>query len=110
MKSIYLLSVLIFLSCQQPVDNKSDSSIVGNWENSQMEKCKKKVKSIANHPGMTIMLKDYNKSVEQFCECYCEEIEKTYKSFDESLEKMTNEQEHSKLQKYCITGTDNFKK
>ena len=110
MKSICLLSVLIFLSCQQPLDNKSDSSIVGNWENSQMEKCKKSVKSMANDPGLTIMLKDYNKSVKQFCECYCEEIEKTYKSFDEALEKMTNEQEHSKTNKYCITGTDNFKK
>ena len=110
MKSIYLLSFFICLSCQQTVGKKSNSSIVGNWENSQIEKCKKTFKSMATDNRMTIMLKDYNKSAEQFCECYCQEIEKKHKSFDIALEKMTDAEEHSKIQKYCITGTDNFKK
>ena len=119
MKTIYLLSVLIFIYCQQPGNKevltiqlpiKSESSIVGNWENSQIEKCKKAVKPMTNDPRFKIILKDYNKTAEQFCECYCEEIEKKYKSFDEASKKMTDEEEHNKLQKYCFTGTDNFKK
>ena len=113
---LILLCLPLLFSCgyekkkQEELKQKSESSSVGNWENSEIEKCKKAVKPLTKDPRFKIILLDYNKTAEQFCECYCEEIEKKYKSFDEASKKMTDPEEHNKLQKYCFTGTDNFKK